>query len=716
MLLSHSAPVHAFNAHQPFDIAADVLDYVDDTQEITARGHVVIVQSSSTLNADLVRYDRIHKRLIARGEVVLREKEGVMLGDQMDYDLVTEKGVVLGGKGLSSSWFFQGASWEKNADYYIGRNASFTSCDLIDPHYHIRSARVHLIPDKLFWAWSNVFYLDTHPIFYSPFLYHNLGDRTVEFQVQPGVDTVKGTFAKTTTTFRIRPNVYDRFLVDHYSVSGTGYGNEFNYLGNNSKGSLFGYYINPQGNPQQVGAAKTEQYNVRAYLWQKLSNELTFQSSVNHRENVGFNNEFFPSDPNQAVSDVSNSAAITYQNKRINQRIIVQANEGLDPNEDPLMGTLHTQDALLPRYQVTLFPVNLWAPKTSTNTLEQVLHPNHLGTLQLSANGTAEEFYSRLDGLTRTRSNGGLSITEPLTLSRNWSFTPSINSSLNWQDKYDPFTPPATSTTTFLPIGVFRGYQGRFGTGNTLRYRASSDLTLDQAYTLTARMAPNAFTLDRGLNDGGIETNHVGWTLFWRPSRLVMLRSLSGYDLRTLSDEDPNTFHHRRVDPWTNQLTYQPARSLWQYYFQYQLGYYPTETQSWEMDIKGQANHKTSYSTGLLYNRSQPGFLTWNNSVGYYVGPGWRVDAILDVLVPDESGRSVTNGTFTQTQFMVTRDMHCWTASFIYRDIAPYTHEFSLLFNLKLGGPTSNKKIANEDLESQFYPWRAGTDVDHPIR
>ena len=161
----------AFNAHKPFDISSDMLEYNDETQDMTAEGHVIIIQSSSSLNADLVRYDRVHKRLIARGNVVLRENGAIMLGDQMDYDLELEKGMVVGGKGYGSPWFFQGASWEKYQDYYVGRNASFTSCDLIDPHYHIRSSRVHLIPDELFWAWYNVFYLDTHPIFYSPFLY-----------------------------------------------------------------------------------------------------------------------------------------------------------------------------------------------------------------------------------------------------------------------------------------------------------------------------------------------------------------------------------------------------------------------------------------------------------------------------------------------------------------------------------------------------------------
>jgi len=60
-------------------------------------------------------------------------------------------------------------------------------------------------------------------------------------------------------------NVYDKVLVDYYSTSGTGYGNEFDYKDKDYKGSFFGYYINPKGSPELVGAPKAEQFNIRSY-------------------------------------------------------------------------------------------------------------------------------------------------------------------------------------------------------------------------------------------------------------------------------------------------------------------------------------------------------------------------------------------------------------------------------------------------------------------
>src|SRR5438552_2397571 len=63
----------AFNNKVPFDISADVIDYVDASQTMTADGHVVVVQASSTLTADHLVYDRLQQHLFGRGHVIVHE-------------------------------------------------------------------------------------------------------------------------------------------------------------------------------------------------------------------------------------------------------------------------------------------------------------------------------------------------------------------------------------------------------------------------------------------------------------------------------------------------------------------------------------------------------------------------------------------------------------------------------------------------------------------
>ncbi len=701
-----SSPLLAFDSKQPFDISADMIEYDDETLVLMAEGHVVVLQGSSTLHADHLRYDRQNKRLFARGSVLLRDQGAMLVGDIMNYDLELQKGDVQGGKGFGSPWYFQGAQWEKNLDYMLGRQTSFTTCDLIDPHYHIRASRVHLIPDKIFWAWNNTFYTDDMPMFYSPFMYKYLGNRRVVFQANPGHDSVKGSFARTVTTIRFTDRVYDKVLLDLYTISGTGVGNEFNYSSDTYKGSLFGYYIDPKGQPELVGAPKAPQYNVRSYHWQTLGHGAIFQSNINRRKNVSFNNQFLVQDNNLSVHDINNSVAISQTARRLTHRLVMETFEAPDAGADPLYGAIHTQSASLPRYEANFFQRPLWSPTVSTNTLDQVLHPHHLGALQLSGNVNGENSYSRIDDDTRLKANGSASLSLPININRQWSFSAAVTPSLRWQDKFDPFVNTSTSGAVVVPVGFFRGYQGRMSGSGNLRYRPFSAMTLDNSYTLTTRLAPNELELDKTLNDGGIETNHLNWLLFWRPSRLIMLRSFSGYDLRELENEDPHQYSQRRVDPLTNELSLHPSDSNATYFFRHQLGYYPTRTLYWAADARWTFPHKTYLESGISYNASVRGQLTWNNKAGFYFSPSWKVESILNTQVPNDTLHLTDGGKILQSQFLVTRIMHCWDIQFIYRNLPPFTREYSLLFNVRLG-TQKLKEMANNEVESQFYPWRA---------
>jgi hypothetical protein len=755
-LLLAATRLHAFNEHQPFDISADMIDYVDGDQSMTADGHVVVIQGTSTLKADHMRYERLDKRLLAQGHVLLDDNGGVMLGDALDYDLAQQKGFMTNALGFQKPWLFTAESWDKHFDYYVGREASFTSCDLVDPHYHIRSSRVHLVPGDHFWAWNNVGYADTLPVFYSPFIYKNLAKQKVVVQFQPGHDDVNGNFVKTQTTLRLTDQVYDKVLYDHYSQQGNGVGDEFDYqVPGKVQGSLFGYFINPHGGDASLAGAPTgRQYNIRAYHWERIDPTLTLQSNVNLRDNVSFNNQYFPQDTNQSVNSITSSIALTKAKGLFNQQLVVQSQNAPDATDISTFPATHIQTASVPQYNITMYQFPLWKPKSMRNvssssssfttgmssgsmsnissssnsfttgissgpmspgTTMQVFRPltpykpQTFGPLMLSGNGNLGETYQRLDGLYHANGNSSLTLNDAIRISRDWSFNPSITPQLSWQDKFNAQPPPPVgSTTPVSTVGLIRGYQGRLGTSDNLRWRPFSSLTFDQTYALTARMEPNGTALDRAPTDGGIETNHLSWVAFMRPSRKMLLRSFSGYDLRKIADEDPNTYLQRRIDPWTTEITVDP-NSKNEYFFRYALGYYPTRAELWEADYTFKGLYKTLLQTGLLYNNGTPGLLTWNNQVGIFASPGWRVDATIHTFVSNSTVASALhNGSLIDEEFIVTRDLHCWQAQFVYRNIPPLSRQYSLLFNLKIG-VAAEQQITNNDLESQYYPWRSRT-------
>ena len=85
------------------------------------------------------------------------------------------------------------------------------------------------------------------------------------------------------------------------------------------------------------------------------------------------------------------------------------------------------------------------------------------------------------------------------------------------------------------------------------------------------------------------------------------------------------------------------------------------------------------------------------------------MDLTIHSLIPNGSlNEAFQKASMIDDEFIVTRDLHCWQAQFVYRNIPPLSRTYSLQFNLKLG-VQAEKEITNKDLESQYYPWRAKT-------
>src|SRR4029077_18288358 len=154
--------------------------------------------------------------------------------------------------------------------------------------------------------------------------------------------------------------------------------------------------------------------------------------------NVSFNNQYFPQDTNQQVSDITNSVALTKATKYLNQRVVVESLNAPDTIDTSTFPAVHVQTASIPRYDVTFYQYPLWKPAShqmvsvSTSplaagtTLQSVrpllpLKPT-IGPLLLSANGTLGQTYQRLDQQKHANGNGTLPLSQAIPLSRDWSF------------------------------------------------------------------------------------------------------------------------------------------------------------------------------------------------------------------------------------------------------------------------------------------------------
>lgn len=697
----------SFSDKKPFDISADALEYIEDSDVLIAEGRVVVTQDSSTLKADYLLFDRKARRLTGRGNVFLREGDKIVSGSTMDYDLAAEKGTFEQPKAFATPWLFQGGSWEKQQDSYLGRNGGFTSCDLADPHYIFRARRIRYVPNDRFWAWNTWALADGIPVFYMPFSQKPLGPQVLVFQADPGSDSANGNFARTVTTARYAPRIYQKFHVDYYGDVGTGLGTELNYQpSDRMKGSFFGYYINPHTAPDVAGATAETQYNVRSFHWQRLSEALTLQSNVNLRKNVSFNNLFYRQDTNQAVNEIISSLALTHQTKRASQRVLLEANQAPDPGADPLFGQTHVQSASMPRYEFTVYQFPLWKPRTTlpagtTAQRGSVSAPSKIGSVNFDVTGSAGESYLRADRENRTAAQTLMNVSQSYTLTRDWSLSQGLRADTRWRDRANPGVVGDTGA-----FGENQGVQNVFGWNANLRRRLGRAFTLDSGYSLGVRTVPDGLSLDQSRNDKGIETSKIAFGLNGRPTRDLLVRSFSGFDLRSLDNESPTSYRQRRVDPWTSDATWTPRKLPFESYARYELAHYPTRVNSWEASGRYKGIYRTIVDSALLYTRGTPGQLTWNNRLGFFFSPGWRVDSVLNGVVPAPGTGSSVRGKFQSTEFSVIRDLHCWELRFRALDRPPITREYSFTANLRFGGRRA-KTIADEKWESQFYPWRA---------
>ncbi|MFO7767514.1 MAG: putative LPS assembly protein LptD [bacterium] len=120
--------------------------------------------------------EEIHRPVFSQGDQRV-------VGDRMNYDLRAEKGVVFGADTAYEAGYYHGrriSAITGEPDYLLVRDASYTTCDIDDPHYHFAAKKMKIIPEDKVIGRHIVFYqripfMDFDmPLFYVPFLVRSI--------------------------------------------------------------------------------------------------------------------------------------------------------------------------------------------------------------------------------------------------------------------------------------------------------------------------------------------------------------------------------------------------------------------------------------------------------------------------------------------------------------------------------------------------------------
>jgi hypothetical protein len=174
--------IQALSAREGFRITryrADSMRLLAREKEIRLSGRVLVEREGASLEADTARYVEGRCAVFAVGSPRLFDPSGVLVGEEMTYDACNRTGII--GRARtdfaegSATWFLYGNLAFDNAENRtFAADASITSCELEDPHYHFAARDVKYVTKRLMVSRPAVLYVQDVPVLWLPFIFQDM--------------------------------------------------------------------------------------------------------------------------------------------------------------------------------------------------------------------------------------------------------------------------------------------------------------------------------------------------------------------------------------------------------------------------------------------------------------------------------------------------------------------------------------------------------------
>ena len=234
------------------DVDADHVEYNEAERKVVAKGNVHIVLGERSLFADEVSVDLDDQELTATGHVILMEGLNRLEGDRIEYNYRTNLGVVSNararlGPGISFSGVEIRREGERTYRVTDGRFTACTACQPAPetPDWEMRAKAATVYQDDLVVARDASFWLKGIPALYSPIVGLPIGPRRTGFLIPRfGYGNTDGFVVKQPFFWAISPS-QDALLTPTYRTKrGLDFLAEYRYLlSENSRGQMTGRYI-----------------------------------------------------------------------------------------------------------------------------------------------------------------------------------------------------------------------------------------------------------------------------------------------------------------------------------------------------------------------------------------------------------------------------------------------------------------------------------------
>lgn len=649
------------------DISADNLEYDQNCGIISADGNVALTWEGRKVYADRVNFILEEKIMNASGSVKIEEDGNAFFAKSITYFFDEEKGEIRDVTAHSSIIFMRSKSMvREEKDSYAVNNIKISRCDLDKPHTYFKAKRGRIILNKRVTIYNPLFYIGKVPLFYLPVVTKSLkGGSGVsskfDFHIEPGYTSDGGFSVKSYATYRFSDSFKGKAMLDYYGSRGWGYGAEFDYYKENSKGSLYVYNINDL-------STGTERWTIRPYYWQRINKEWTLQSQAEFISDRDFNNMYNQSDWDRSKTSLHSYASLTRQGQSTNLMMLAQR---YDTYRN---GDYKTDSITFPQVNFTYYPKKIFFGLT--NTFNFVY--NH----QYQNYGS----YANENFFYKNTANATYSLTKDFRFGRKFTLKPTLGITEEWYDKDND----AVTVNNFLTK--------YFGALNS-RLRVTKWMDWNVNYSLQARTENNSLAVDSEADDYGIETNLLSFTNYMYIGSRITVRNFFSYNFRN----SRTVAKPIRWSPLITELTYTPKYYITAYIRQSQQLDPSVKFQSLQMDVSVGELEKIFLNFGAFYQEYRPDEIDNTLGFGLWINPKWRFDYNIKTTAKTD----VSYIRMNEHEFKIYRDLHCYNLGVTWKIRGIY-HEVFFKFDLKTNMPFSRAQADKQYAEEEqiFYPWR----------
>lgn len=566
---------------------AEKISWEESRSKLVATGDVLVRYGNRQLEADTVHYYRKREVLEAFGKSRIHSpKKGTYLARYVRVNLKTGRLELNRYRGKYTNWFVSGPQMKGNPDTELQvKNGSFTTCNLVTPHYTFESDKVYIYPGESVHAYHVTFNVGSAPVMYLPYVYFNLEEGLRRWEIDPGYSSEDGMMLELGYHYLLPSDTgpyTTTVYTDMRQKSGVGGGFDVGYDRPDQHADLYAFMtrrrpteINAQGEEIRADTVQTiwdvnsdVNYEIKESNWK-------FHGNVDWVENNRFSDDLRSSFGSRGVPRRRFNGSAVYSGDRSIFRVdVLREDKAVDRNGNV---SFRREQDILPRVQYQLFSLPL----------------SPLGRgIYYSANTQLQRSKSRSNNDYLFSGFLDQTVTKSVSLSRNFGQSYRLGYEQRYREQSSGQGGGDRST------GI-----GKFGISNTLRLSTSSSLdfnySLERQLNREDRVPLSLKGRNLGFEENGLRSHGISLEYQWKQSGFLGTFK-TGYDLRS-ADTRTIESDSRVLSPqmtFNKQLT---PRLNWNQYFLYD--YAENNLNQSGMDLTFDAGRNSVISLGANYNR-----------------------------------------------------------------------------------------------------------------